>query len=177
MILTLIRHAEVQKEYQAKYNGHLDIGLSQKGFQDAKALKKQIAKQKFDKIYCSDLLRAKQTLQALELTSDVIYTQELREKSWGRHEGKSFDEIQSEGIIYKNFEQWIDALDGERKSSYIKRIQTYFFQTIATSDAKNVLVVTHSGVIKTLLALVKGISLEEAFSLNIPYGHLLQIEL
>jgi len=34
--ITLVRHSEVIKEYQGKYNGHIDISLSEKGKRDAK---------------------------------------------------------------------------------------------------------------------------------------------
>ena len=176
MKITLVRHSEVIKEYQGKYNGHIDISLSQKGKEDAKELAKKLQNIKFDKIYCSDLLRARETLEAFDYTLTPIYTKELREKSWGRDEGKSFEEIQAEGIEYENFEQWISALDGEDFSTYKQRIQEYFYETIFKEDAQNILVVTHSGVIKTLLSITKNISLEEAFATNLPYSSYITLD-
>ncbi|MEN8302955.1 MAG: histidine phosphatase family protein [Campylobacterota bacterium] len=176
MKITLVRHSEVIKKYQGKYNGHIDIALSSKGKNDAKELAKKLQNIEFDKIYCSDLLRAKQTLAAFKLSQEPIYTNRLREKSWGRHEGKSFNEIQSEGLEYKNFEQWISALDGEDIQKYTQRIQNYFYETLLKQQAKNILVVTHSGVIKTLLGITKNISLEEAFTINLPYSSYITLD-
>ncbi len=169
MTLTLVRHAEVIEEYQGKYNGHIDIGLSQNGKLQAKELGQKLQDSKFDKVYCSDLLRAKQTLQAFNLNVEPIYAKELREKSWGEHEGKSFDEIQNEGIKYENFEQWIRALDGEDMDKYRGRIEKYFYETLFKQETQNVLVVTHSGVIKTILSILNNSSLEEAFSIKLSY--------
>ncbi len=176
MKITLVRHSEVIKEYQGKYNGHIDISLSQKGRSDAKELAKKLQTTAFDKIYCSDLLRTRETLEAFKYTLEPIYTKELREKSWGKHEGKSFQEIQDEGVEYKDFEQWISALDGEDFSIYKQRIQKYFYETIFKEDAKNILVVTHSGVIKTLLSLVNNISIEEAFVTPLPYSSFITLD-
>ena len=176
MKITLVRHSEVIKEYQGKYNGHIDISLSDKGRSDAKELANKLQNIKFDKIYCSDLLRAKETLEAFEYTITPIYTKDLREKSWGQHEGKSFEEIQSEGIEYKNFEQWISALDGEEFITYKERLQNYFYKTILKQDCENILVITHSGVIKTILSIVKNITLEEAFSSNLDYSSYITLD-
>jgi len=167
--ITLVRHAEVIEEYQGKYNGHIDIPLSKNGKKQAQKLAQKLKNENFDRIYCSDLIRAKQTLDAFDLDIEPVYTDRLREKSWGKHEGKSFEEIQSEGIEYKSFEQWINELDGEDIESYCNNAKEYFFNTISKSDSRNILVITHAGFIKTILAIVKNIPLEDAFKINISY--------
>ncbi len=170
MKITLLRHAEVQEEYLGKYNGHNDISLSQNGRLQAKKLSVEFKAKNFDKIYCSDLRRTKETLELLELPQQVVYSEKLREKSWGIHEGKSFDEIQEMGVKYENFEQYIDALDGENMQEYILKIESYFKEVIFKQDAENILVVTHSGVIKVLLSILNKTSLEEAFGISLPYA-------
>ncbi len=170
MKITLLRHAEVLEEYQGKYNGHIDIPLSQNGRGQAAKLALEFSGEVFDKIYCSDLIRAKETLQLLELKLEPIYSQNLREKSWGVHEGKSFDEIQAMGIKYENFEQWIGALDGEDMQEYIQNINNYFQEVIFKQKCEHILVVTHSGVIKVLLSILNNYSVEQAFSIKLPYA-------
>ncbi len=176
MKITLVRHAEVAEEYQGRYNGHIDISLSKKGKEDAKGLAKKLKHIAFDKVYCSDLLRAKETLSAFNVDKEIIYTERLREKSWGRHEGKSFHEIVESGIEYKNFEQWINALGGEDIENYTQRLKEYFYETILKQNVENILIVTHSGVIKTLLSIIKNISLEEAFSTELPYSSFITLD-
>jgi len=170
MKVTLVRHAEVIEEYLGKYNGHIDISISQHGKEQAQKLAKQLNAETFDKIYCSDLVRAKETLVIFNLQIAPIYTDKLREKSWGIHEGKSFNEIEKMGIKYENFEQWINKLDGEDLETFQQRIVKYFYATIFKDEGDNVLVVTHSGVIKTLLHIKNKISLEEAFAIKLPYA-------
>jgi len=168
--ITLIRHGEVEKAYIGKYNGHNDIGLSQKGHQDAKKLAKTFTCKAFDLVYCSDLRRAKETLKPFTQEKNALYTAKLREKSWGKHEGLSFEEISAQGMVYENFTQWIEALDGEPCKKYVQRVEQFFFEELITQKAENVLVVTHAGVIRTLMAIAQNISLEKAFAISLPYA-------
>jgi broad specificity phosphatase PhoE len=168
--ITLVRHAEVEEKYIGCYNGHIDIGLSKKGYADAKELKKHFKASEFDAIFCSDLKRAKETLKEFIKNDDVIYSKELREKSWGDYEGMSFDKITSNtNLTYENFKQWTDALGGEPIEEFISRVKKFFFEYLPTLKKENILVVTHSGIIKIFLHLLKNISLEEAFSISVPY--------
>ncbi|HIC43061.1 MAG TPA: histidine phosphatase family protein [Sulfurimonas sp.] len=170
MLVTLVRHAEVDEAYHKCYNGHIDIGLSAKGKKEAEELALCLKDKAFNGIFCSDLKRCKETLEAFNLDLKPTYTSMLREKSWGRHEGKNFKEIISmEDFKYENFEQWINALDGEAYPSYVKRIEDFFKGFLPASTCQNVLVMTHAGVIRVLMHLLQDISLEEAFSK--PFGY------
>ena len=184
MTITLVRHGEVDKAYHRCYNGHNDIALSPKGKEDAKRLAQQLKDQTFDAIYSSDLRRCRETTQQIISTltpsphhlitpspQPLIYTPALREKSWGRHEGMTFDAItQEEGLVYTDFLQWINTLDGEPYDSYIARIRTFFTETLLQTPYDNVLVITHAGVIRVLMHLLQEISLEAAFSIDFPYS-------
>ena len=177
MVITLVRHTEVIEEFAQKYNGHIDIPLSKKGIEDAKKLSYKLNKKSFKKVYCSDLLRTKETLKYINIDAEVIYTKELREKSWGKYEGKSFIDIQNDGIKYKNFYQWIEDIGGEDIALFKMRVERYFKDIILKENEQNILVVTHSGVIKTLLGILNNLTLEEAFSINLKYGDFVEIDM
>lgn len=177
MKITLVRHAEVQEAYHGCYNGHIDIALSQKGEAQAKALALGFARKDFDAVFSSDLKRCKETLDAFSLSVAPLYTQALREKSWGRHEGMSFEQIiANEAFVYEDFEQWISALDGEAYCEYIERIRTFFYDYLPRQPYENVLVMTHAGVIRILMHLVQNISLEEAFSRSFGYAGTISLD-
>jgi len=168
--ITLLRHTEVAEPYRGKYNGHNNIGLSKRGKEDAKRLAQKFANTPFERVYCSDLLRAKETLQPFVQAQDAIYTKALREKSWGRHEGMSFEQIEAEGIVYTNFTQWIEALDGECYHNYMQRLEHFFTQEIFHLECEHILMMTHSGVIRSFIAFMEQIPLEEAFQFPLLYG-------
>ncbi|MDH4944819.1 histidine phosphatase family protein [Sulfurimonas sp. C5] len=175
MKLVLIRHSEVIEKYQGKYNGHIDIPLSKQGLEDAKALGNKLSSYNFDAIYCSDLKRCRQTLEQLNIPQKATFTNKLREKSWGRHEGLSFNEIEASGITYTTFHEWIEQLDGEEVSHFTQRVEEFFFEDLQKESLNTVLIITHSGVIKTLLGRTKNLDLEESFSIVLPYSSVTEI--
>ncbi len=171
MKITLLRHTDIDERYHRCYNGHIDIALSKRGHTQAKEIAKHLDMQSFDGVFCSDLKRAKQTLYYSKHYDNAVFTQKLREKSWGKHEGLSFDEIIAQGEIkYLEFIQWVVALDGEAYEEYINRVRSFFLEYLPSLEKENVLVVTHAGVIRVLMFLVKEISLEKAFCINVPYS-------
>jgi broad specificity phosphatase PhoE len=178
MRVTLLRHGEVEERYKNCYNGHNDIGLSENGSVQAKEVAKKLDKMEFDAVYCSDLRRAKETLQHSLHVENAIFTDKLREKSWGVHEGLSFDEIIAQGEVeYINFLQWIEALDGEPHEEYIKRVEEFFFEFLPSIEKENILVITHAGVIRVLLSIINNITLEEAFAIKIEYSSLTMLDI
>ncbi|MDY0122707.1 histidine phosphatase family protein [Sulfurimonas sp.] len=178
MKVTLIRHAEVDERYKNCYNGHIDIGLSKNGKIKAEELAKKLDTIEFDAVFCSDLRRAKETLQPSLHLKNAIFTDKLREKSWGKHEGLGFDEILAEGEVeYIDFLQWINSLDGEPHEEYAKRVEEFFFKFLPSLEKENILVVTHAGVIRVLLSIINKIELEEAFAIKVENGSLTRVEI
>ena len=178
MLVTLLRHAEIPSQYQGTYIGHLDVSLSSVGTTSAKKLATLLENQDFDTVFCSDLKRAKESLAFSKYASNALYTPLLREKSWGRHEGLSFNAIITlENTTYTDFRTWLDILDGENYTHFINRVKMFFLHFLVQSNSKNILVLTHAGVIRVLIMLVENISLEEAFSINIPYANSISLNL
>jgi len=178
MLITLIRHAEVEKKFKGRYIGHTNAELSQHGVADSINFSNYFIQNHqhsdFDAIFCSDLIRCKQTLKPImkNLKSELPpqYTDILREKSWGRHEGLSYKEIcQAENVCYKNFEQWLNILDGEKNAEFIQRINN-FIERLINNELKNILIITHAGVIHTFIHLLSKLSFEDSFYIKIPYA-------
>ncbi len=168
MIITFIRHGEVESTYQGCYNGHNNIALSHLGFLQAQTLAAHFESHHFDACYCSDLLRAKESFAPFK--RPAIYTDALREKSWGRHEGQSYENIcKIESWHYESFEQWINQLDGESIEQFQIRIAR-FYGELLLKNYDSVLIMTHAGVIRMFYYLLQNISLEEAFSLPCAYA-------
>jgi broad specificity phosphatase PhoE len=174
MKIVLVRHGTVLEEFVGKYNGHNAVALSRKGKEQMKSLALAMQTRSFDAVFCSDLLRARESIEPF-CFEDVIFTPALREKSWGRHEGLSFDELQEQGLVYEDFGQWIALLDGERYSLYKKRVLT-FFEALFQKDFKEVFVMTHAGVIRTFFAEMTKVSLEESFALALEYGSVVEYD-
>ena len=174
MTLTLVRHCEVDERYKNCYNGHNDIGLSKTGIKSAKKLAKKLDALEFDAVFCSDLRRTKDSIKESLHVKNIIYTDKLREKSWGVHEGMSYEQIVAkEGVEYIDFLQWIDVLDGEPYEQYIKRVKEFFLEFLPSLQKEKILIITHAGVIRVLFSILDEISLEEAFCIKLEYGSII----
>lgn len=176
MTLYLVRHGAVDQAYKGCYNGWLDVALSPEGHEEARTLADRLSAVPFDSVYASDLIRSRESLACFK-PKNVVYDERLREKSWGNSEGMDYDAICKKlGIVYENFVQWVEALGGESLEAFRSRVMGVFFEEIARAQEKNVLVMTHAGVIRTLLAFLERTSLEEAFARPVPTGSYTRIE-
>lgn len=177
MLITLVRHAEIDHDYLSCYNGHIDISLSYRGLKQAVRLSEHFQGISFDAVYASDLQQARETVAALDLSVEPQFTKQLREKSWGRHEGKTFDQVMMmEKKAYESFDQWINLLDGEPMERLFERVRHFFKTYLIAQGYDHVLVVTHAGVIRSLMTEMRGISVEEGFTLQFGYANYVTVD-
>ena len=101
MELWLIRHGQTADNHLKILAGHQPGKLSELGVTQAKKTGVKLAKYKFHEIYCSDLGRAKETLENILISHPskdkmkVNYSELLREKGAGVLEGQPL-------IVWKN---------------------------------------------------------------------------
>jgi len=170
----LLRHEEVEKKYRNRYYGHLDVKLSLRGRVRSLKTAKKLNIKCFDAIFSSDLSRTRFILNGLRQKVKPILTESLREKSWGIHEGLSYTELEKMGFVYENFEQWLSLFDGESLVDFQARVLKFYKKIISLKE-KKILIVTHSGVIKVLLAHLNKTTIEEEFMKSLPYGSLVKL--
>jgi 2,3-bisphosphoglycerate-dependent phosphoglycerate mutase len=158
----IVRHGETEWNRQKIIQGHLDSPLTKAGLFAAKDLADKLKAIKFAACYSSDLLRAKKTAKIIAKEHQLIVktTKALRERKLGRFEGKSIDYLQKElqkAIVgYKNL---VEAElnnkclpDIESHQKIIERFISFVRQVALAYPRKNVLLVTHAGVIVAFLA-------------------------
>lgn len=159
MNLYIIRHGESTWNNQNKIQGNSDPELSKLGRLQAKLLAKRFRCIKIDKMYSSPLLRAFQTAQIISETLKLkaIKKEGLKEVGLGEWEGRTPDEIDK---LYKNkYEKWlslgptkIKIPHSEGIASFRKRVKKVFYEIIDENQDKDVIVVTHGGVIAAFLS-------------------------
>ncbi|MGA2911094.1 MAG: histidine phosphatase family protein [Candidatus Levyibacteriota bacterium] len=150
----LVRHGRTDWNDKKLVQGHIDIPLNSAGKTAAQELAQKLRKIKFDKVYSSDLLRAKQTAEiiALEHELEVETTKALRERTFGNLEGKSHD-------VFKKLDPILDSLDDKARYSYkfnsnmgmesdeevMSRFLTFLREIAVANPGKTILVATHAG--------------------------------
>lgn len=140
----LVRHGEAESNLGKYFGGWLDVPLTPLGKQQALVLRKRLAHEGIKKAFCSDLLRAKETLEGLSLGCPVEYTKELREKSYGELEGVRFD-TETKYDKYHTDATVRPPGGGENSMDVQKRVVTYFKKKIFNAKEEKVLVVSHHG--------------------------------
>jgi len=154
--LYLIRHGR-----QNSTLCNVDVELSDEGRIQAELLRKRLQNYSIDALYSSNLIRARQTAdiinEAFHLPHEI--REELREISFGLMEGMS-DEYNEEHFSDFKEEQKLLIEDipypgGENGTSVYERAMP-IIQEIVQSGKKNIVIITHGGIIRVLLAALFG---------------------
>lgn len=89
----LIRHGETEWTEQRKHTGLTDIPLTDEGRLQAGWLKDKLSGLKFKKIYCSPLIRARETCDLAGFGKEAENDDDLVEWDYGKYEGMTTAEI------------------------------------------------------------------------------------
>ncbi|MGL6154958.1 histidine phosphatase family protein [Cetobacterium sp. SF1] len=179
--LILVRHGETKMNAQGIYFGHLDPELNLLGKEQAKETRKILEKLNFnyDFLYTSDLKRAYETAEILNYNKkNIILAQELREINFGIFEGFSYEELKLKypDELTKCEKNWEDYnyLTGES----VKELQNRSVEFIKNNlDLNKInIVVTHWGVINTLLSYYFSNGLESYWKYSVNNGGIVIIE-
>lgn len=145
-------------------NGPLaDIGIEQ-----AESLAKVLSSIPVHAIYCSQMLRARQTAEivALRHKRSPIPVENLQEISVGQWEGLSWAEIQERDPEHFRafFENPVDVpyLGGECYREVLARTRPVFDELVARHAGQTIVIVTHNVVNRVLVADFLGLPLERA---------------
>ena len=91
-MIYFIRHGETEYNRDFRFQGHLDNPLSDVGINQAKTACENSKNYKFDKIYCSPLIRARQTADIINSyhNLEIIEDDRLKEIYMGSLQGRFF---------------------------------------------------------------------------------------
>ena len=92
----LVRHGETDWNRDRRFQGHADPGLNDTGRVQALELADELAAERIDAIYASDLARARETAEIIagRVGAPVVLDRELREIDVGEWQGLTWPEIE-----------------------------------------------------------------------------------
>jgi len=148
-MLYLIRHLPTQFNKKGVLQGSLDIPLSTVSNEDIQLVEsniQELAKIKFEKVYCSELMRTQETAYLHGFNSFII-DEKINELNFGKYEGKSKTLMQGVDLdLWKNDPSKL--ILGERMSSFFIRIDLF----VSNLSNCNVLCFCHGAVMRYLKA-------------------------
>ena len=168
--ILLIRHGETAWNAERRLQGHLDIALNVEGARQAALLAAALAPGAIDRIVSSDLLRARQTAEAIAgpRGMQVGIDPALRERCYGGFEGLLYSEIAARFPL--EFAAWqardVDAVlplganRGETFRQFHDRVIGAILAHAAANRGKTIALVAHGGVLECAYRAAQGLPLE-----------------
>lgn len=155
--ILMVRHGDTELNSALRYWGKSDVKLSVQGLSQAERLRDRLTAEKIDAIYSSDLVRAVVTAEIISSGHKlkVIACPELREVDFGELEGLTFDEISEKYPPVAK--RWIERSPrlkypgGESRADFTIRVCGFLRRLERHSTSDSVLIVAHSGVLRTLI--------------------------
>lgn len=166
----LIRHGETAWNAVRRLQGHLDIPLNEEGERQAEALGRALRDVPLDAIISSDLLRARQTAQAIAAPHGMNVGIEpgLRERCYGAFEGMLYADI---GVRYPEayaawqarhadvrFPQGVHVAETLRE--FRKRAINAITRILSAGDYRRIALVCHGGVLECAYRFAHGMDFE-----------------
>ncbi len=153
MKLYLVRHAQSMKN--AYKGGHSDSKLSEVGKEQARRLGVYFKNKKIDIIYCSTLVRAKDTLNEIKKylpEIKIIYTNKIIEQKMGVYDKVKNDWRAFSDAAEKSGKQFhlFKPKNGESLLDVYKRARKFYRFLLSNKKIKNILVIGH-GIFTTFL--------------------------
>jgi broad specificity phosphatase PhoE len=147
--LLLVRHGETDWNADGRLQGHTDRPLSEFGRRQAQQLAEELASERLEAIYASDLSRARETAEIVgrRLGLAVVLDPDLREKDWGNWEGLTAVERDRVEFV------------GESREAHRERVLGALKRIAERHPGGRVLVVTHGGSMRRAQAAALGMAL------------------
>lgn len=155
--LILVRHAQTASNAERRYMGQEDSPLTKAGRMQAAAVAARLAHQGIDALYTSDLGRASTTAEAISAACQVPLTSDerLRERHAGGFQGLLLSEAQDRYpdhfLADRPPTPQTAPPGGESALQVQARVSPLLEEIRQRHDRQRVVLVTHGGVIRTLL--------------------------
>ncbi|MEL0310886.1 MAG: 2,3-bisphosphoglycerate-dependent phosphoglycerate mutase [Candidatus Poseidoniales archaeon] len=180
--LVLIRHGQSLWNAENKFTGWTDIGLSEKGIEEAEEAGEKLENIPFDVVHTSALIRAQKTAEIIIKNNKkskkipVYKDKRLNERHYGSLQGLNKKETAEKygaeqvHIWRRSFD--VPPPDGESLKMNAERTIPYFKENIIQDlkKGKNVLVSAHGNSLRSIVMYIENISKEDVVKLEIETG-------
>lgn len=173
MEIYLIRHTKVHNPDKLCY-GQSDIQLADNWENDIASLCSKLKYDDQTAVYSSPFKRCTDLARAIS-NNDFLQQPELSEMHFGEWEQKGWDSVDQKvlNLWMADFVNY-QVPGGESFETMHKRCSS-FWEELISSDHEKLFVVTHAGVIRSILAYVLDIPLKNVFQIQVDYGSVSKI--
>lgn len=174
MRLILVRHGQTACNVNDTWHGWDQCALTEEGREQAHAVGERLRDEPIDAVYASDLLRARQTAEAIAVPHGLtpILEPGLRERNAGIFQGMA-----AETVIVEHPEIWAERgrdkwgwmpPKGETLRDVLARALEVIDRIRAEHPDGTVVAVTHMSTKRALISRLAGIPIERTFAMEFP---------
>ena len=174
----LMRHGEVANGSEKRYNGHIDVDITDNGVRQMHRLAGLLAGKDLSAIYSSDLIRSVKGARIIadKTGSPPVSLEVLRERSVGAWEGLTAEEIRER--FPEEYRMWrADLLNyrppgGECLLDVKNRILPAYKRIVDSHPDREIALMLHGGVNRIILADALGMEMTNLFRIDQAFGAL-----
>jgi phosphoserine phosphatase len=164
----LVRHGETEWNVSGRIQGHNDSGLTALGAEQGRRAAERLSEVSLAAIYSSTSSRARDTAELIAAPHNLTVQQvaDLRERCYGDYEGSTLEEIKARDA--NGLAIWLPHPSreltappgGETQPEMAARVMTALKTIIAKHSGETVVIATHGGPVKSVVAAVLGLPIE-----------------
>jgi len=155
MKLFVLRHGETNENITGMMQGDMDTVLNEKGCCQALSVRDKVLESNIDLVISSPKKRAIKTAELAAPNIPLILDDRLRSRNHGEFEGMRRDEININD--YWNLKKNNQYIKAESVKDLFDRVESLLKEIKEKYNDKNVLLVTHSGIVRILYYYFNGI--------------------
>jgi alpha-ribazole phosphatase len=181
--LVLVRHGEPEDVARGRCYGKLDIGLSERGREQVRQTARWLEKIPFTAMYTSPRRRARESAAIIatqKRLADVRVEDRICEIDFGEFEGMTYDEVAEDYpekyLAWMNGPTEVIFPGGESFEQMRERVTCAAAQILGSHTGQTIVLVTHGGVNRIILAEALRMESRDIFRLDQAYAAVSMID-
>lgn len=180
-MIYLVRHGETEANVKKHFYGASNSPLTPRGIEQTGIVVSRLADRKIDIVYTSTLDRCSIIAQQLSQSTgaQIVVDDRINEMNFGVFENRTFYDIAKEN--HHHWQRWLQQdnyviPEGESKDMVLARVESFVDDNIDILLTKNVVVVTHMGIVQRLLCRLLQMDREQVWRFRIANGAIVTLE-
>ena len=164
--IVIVRHGETQWNIERKLQGQENSDLTKLGIKQTELVARSLKNEHFDICISSDLPRCIKTSDIILKDRDIriVYESRLRERNFGHLQGMTKEKIKDcYPYVYEKLNTGninFEVPNGESMSEFFSRVDQGLDFIINNFQQKNILIITHGGVLDCIMRKIMKLSLD-----------------
>lgn len=173
MQFILIRHTTVAVPAGICY-GQTDVDITSTFEEEATLIKLKLTEMDYDILYTSPMKRCMKLARFIA-AGHIIRDNALLEMNFGDWEQQHWNDIydNKDGKTWFNDYTSVRCPGGESFEDLVIRVSRFITMLKQKHDGKKICIVTHGGVIRAFMAILKNMKLQDTFKQSIQFGEII----